>query len=192
MPNNLRFTFISLNLFILIFFILLASYASLNSEVHPIHDIFRSFRGESLTPADLIVVSSEEQRFIKAKKYFKTRLDPVFYKQKLELIDNSKENILYDIKYDLQDLVLIDNNNGFAKTIKGIVQIEELAYGYNLSLEINLSREDVMQNNLLLKEVGKLIAVLMSRNNKLQENYIRFTSDVEPGSIFLKISIMRD
>ncbi|MCC2646217.1 MAG: hypothetical protein K0R02_282 [Rickettsiaceae bacterium] len=189
--NNLKFTFVSLNLFILIFFILLTSNAALNSNVFPLQDIFRSFRGESLSGEPLIVLSAEEQKFIKAKQYFKSKLDILFSDKSPELVDTLKENSLYILNFDIKEILAKDKDSAkyFSELLEAILNVNEDAYGYYLSIDFFMNDKDLLNQVFNLNDLDKLLSNALSQEGVQKITNIKFEDIAEPGTVKVRINL---
>jgi hypothetical protein len=189
--NNLKFTFVSLNLFILIFFILLTSNAALNSNIFPIQDIFRSFRGESLSGETLIILSAEEQKFIKAKQYFNSKLDPIFKDKLPELVATSKENSLYILNFNIKEILAKDKDSvkNFSELLEAILNVNEDAYGYYLSIDFFMNDKDLLNQVFSLNDFYKLLSNALSPEGVQKITNIHFEDIAEAGSIKVRINL---
>jgi hypothetical protein len=186
--NNLKFTFISLNLFILIFFILLASKAALNTDIYSIENIFRSFRGESLNSNPLIVLSAEEQRLVQAKKYFKERLENIFQQQNILYIESVEGNTLFQPMFSIKEMFNSKSSDSteLIKLINKLLVINDTAYGYTLALEIIINEDNIINNIHYTNEISSFIRSLNTAQSKLCKYYIKFSHITPQGYVILK------
>lgn len=183
--NN--FLFISLNLFILIFFIALISYRSV--EKNSLKDVFLSFK--NYKSKELIIQTHSDRSLEQAKKIYLEILNPLVEKPlALDLVD-LYDNIILKLHFDFNDLYFPSNKlKPFAMQVINLISTRHnYLSNYNLKAEVifnlsNLDSDDYMEKAVeLMSNLSKdnidVVFNFNSYDNFDQKIIVRFKIEEE-------------
>lgn len=142
------FSFVSLYLFILIFFILLVSYSKVSHDAAIINDVFKSFRGENVMTEKIIMLTMEEKQMAEAKHTYRNMIDSfigpaqIIAQTKSEF-DNTR---VYKVRFEMNDFFDYLSSNLSREgelVILNLLNIQTAQKNYMLKINITTHIHDL-------------------------------------------------
>lgn len=166
------FSFVSLYLFVLIFFILLVSYAKINNSESHISKVFKSFRGENIEDNKVILLTSAEEQVIVSRQSYQKLINSFMDVSHAlpQTPEEYKETRVYKLKFPLEaffefsSIKLTDHAKQYLEYLEHISSADPT---YPLEIDINYHiKGKIEPDNPEIKRLNNLSAKIISLPKK--------------------------
>lgn len=189
-----RFSFISLYLFVLIFFILLMNYSKLEESEKNIKNVFKSFRGEDILDSEVILIPLSERNLVEARSYFRELIvDKIIPKATIEeLTEEFEDHTVYRLTFHFNDLFYPDSSELRQEVImmlKQMLNIEKQAYNFHLKHKMLAKAKNIfIANSLTQRRLQQYLTVVLEQDKTVPEmNAIEYQEDEQDSAIIIDL-----